>query len=76
MLLAAASVSPPGRDIELVGVVDGDGVARVAIEPSAEVARTVIAWVAPASRSMAPATVTTPVVLLMAKRPPASSVSE
>ncbi len=48
----------------------------MAIEPSAEVARTVIAWVAPASRSMAPATVTTPVVLLMAKRPPASSVSE
>ncbi len=35
-------------------------VALVAIEPSAEVARTVIAWVAPASRSMRPPPSTTP----------------
>ncbi len=37
--IAAALVSLTGGDVELVGVVDGDGVALGAIEPSAEVAR-------------------------------------
>ena len=40
-------------------------------EPSAEVARTVMLRLAPsASRSMAPATVTTPVLASIANRPP------
>ena len=44
-------------------------------EPSAEVARTVILRLAPsASRSIAPATVTTPVLAWMANRPPSLSV--
>ena len=43
-------------------------------EPSAEVARTVMLRLAPsASRSIAPATVTTPVLASMAKRPPSLS---
>ena len=49
-----------------------------AVEPSALVARTVMVWLDAASRSsrLPSATVTTPVALLMANRPPASSVSE
>ena len=41
--------------------------------PSAEVARTTMLWEAAASASSAPATVTTPVLALIAKRPPAST---
>ena len=40
--------------------------------PSAEVARTTMPWLAAASRSSAPATVTTPLLASIAKRPPAS----
>ena len=44
-------------------------------EPSAEVARTVMLRLAPsASRSIAPATVTTPVLASMANRPPSLSL--
>ena len=48
------------------------------VEPSAEVARTVMSCEAFASRlsSVPSATVTTPVLASMAKRPPALSVSE
>ena len=46
-------------------------------EPSAEVARTVMFRVGPsASRSIVPATVTTPVLASMVNRPPSSSCSE
>ena len=46
-------------------------------EPSLDVARTVMEREAPsASRSMAPATVTMPVALSIAKRPPSLSNSE
>ena len=49
-----------------------------AVEPSTLVARTVMLWLDAASRSSSvpSATVTTPVVLLMVNRPPASSNSE
>ena len=46
-------------------------------EPSVEVARTVMFRVGPsASRSIVPATVTTPVLASMVNRPPSSSCSE
>ena len=45
-------------------------------EPSVDVARTTIAWLAAVSKSSAPATVTTPVLASMANRPPASLSSE
>jgi hypothetical protein len=44
-----------------------------AVEPSALVARTVMFRLASSSRSIAPATVTTPVVASMANLPPALS---
>ena len=46
--------------------------ACVTDEPSVDVARTMIAWLAAVSKSSAPATVTTPVLASMANRPPAS----
>ena len=46
------------------------------VEPSLLVASTVIAWLVAASKFSAPARVTTPVVLLMANRPPGLDDSE
>ena len=48
----------------------------VAIEPSVLVARTVTLWLALVSKSSEPLTVTSPELLLIAKRPPALSLSE
>ena len=65
-----------GRDVEFVQVVDRD---RIALRGRGTVVAggaDVIERVAPASRSMAPATVTTPVDGSMANCPPASSSSE
>ena len=60
--------------VELIDVIDGDRKDLVGYEPSAEVARTVMLRLAPsASRSIAPATVTTPVLASIAKRPPSLS---
>ncbi len=64
-------------DIEFIDVVDGDREAWSVNDPSAEVARTVIFRVGPsASRLIAPATVTTPVLLLIVNRPLSSFASE
>ena len=49
---------------------------RVVVVVSLLVARTVMSYVPAASRSIPPATVTTPVVAWMANRPPALSSSE
>ena len=48
--------------------------ARVRLLPSLDVARTTMLWLAAVSRSMAPATRTTPLAASMLKRPPALSV--
>ena len=47
-----------------------------AVEPSEDVARTVILWLVALSASSEPATVTTPVLELIANNPPASSNNE
>ncbi len=64
-------------NIEFIDVIDGDCVSLIVNDPSAEVARTVMLRVGPSvSRLMAPATVTTPVLLLIVNRPPSLLTNE
>ena len=72
-LLAAALVSliaPTSNSSTSVRLIVKPCVLKL---PSAEVARTMMPWLAAASRSSAPATVTTPLPALIANRPPALS---